>query len=370
MLLVVCGSDDAAALWACEGLRRRGLEPIERIWFESLAHGVGWEHRLEDGRVWTGIVLGDGRRINSEEVSGVLNRISTVHSLDLGLIHPSDQYYVAQELQAFLLSWLHALPAPVLNRPTPLGLSGRLRHASEWVWLASKAGLPNPGYTQSSNDPPLQWSKLYNMYADWNIIYGFPGEQVADYEKNLEMAKLLTHLNPPGGLGVFRMDRFSTNFEKAPEMGFTDVRPHPVYRFIYPFPEETLSNLVYFFDYKTRTKIDDGGYVSKLSNEVSNWKARRDRLVGSPVGDTLVVNDTRPVAVAPEVFLDGVRKDAIEFCDRARTADQLHQELKKKKDAGVAKEEITKVLEELVRDKLMVREGSWYLSLPVMPHLA
>ena len=180
----------------------------------------------------------------------------------------------------------------------------------------------------------------------------------------------MTHLNPPGGIGPFRMDRFSTNFEQAAEMGFTDIRPHPVYRFIYPLPEATLSNLVYFFDYKLRTKIDDGGYVSQLSTEVSDWRARQDQLTGAPAGDDLVVYDTRPVAVAPRVSLTGIRKDVIEYCDKARTVDQLQQQLKTEKNTEVEKEEIKEVLEEFVRNKLMIREGSWYLSLPVMAHIA
>jgi hypothetical protein len=53
---------------------------------------------------------------------------------------------------AFHMSWLHALPGPVLNRPTPQGLCGRWRHVSEWVWLAGQAGLLTPLYKQTGYD--------------------------------------------------------------------------------------------------------------------------------------------------------------------------------------------------------------------------
>jgi hypothetical protein len=69
------------------------------------------------------------------------------------LIHPSDRQYVIQELNAFFLSWLDGLPPPVLNQPTPQGLSGHFRDVSEWICLASKAGLPTLSYRQSSRDP-------------------------------------------------------------------------------------------------------------------------------------------------------------------------------------------------------------------------
>jgi hypothetical protein len=101
--------------------------------------------------------LPDGRWLHDGEVRGVLNRTSFIPPSSLLLVHPSDRDYVAQELQAFLLSWLHSLQAPVLNGPTPLGLSGRLRHVSEWIWLATEAGLPNAGYRQTSRDVPRLW---------------------------------------------------------------------------------------------------------------------------------------------------------------------------------------------------------------------
>jgi hypothetical protein len=166
MWLLTCFSEDVSALWARDGLSRRGLDPFEVLTQDSLAYEVGWIHRLEPGRVSTDMTLASGRRVRDGEVRGVLNRLSIVFPSSLKLIHPSDRYYVTNELQAFLLSWLHGLAAPVLNRPTPLGLSGRLRHVSEWIWLASRAGLPNPGYRQSSNDTPLQWDVSVRLVPD------------------------------------------------------------------------------------------------------------------------------------------------------------------------------------------------------------
>jgi hypothetical protein len=64
---------------------------------------------------------------------------------------------VTQELNAFFVSWINALPEPVLNRATPQGLCGRMRHISEWIVLAARAGLPVPRYRQSSHGtaPPF-----------------------------------------------------------------------------------------------------------------------------------------------------------------------------------------------------------------------
>ncbi|HUK91627.1 MAG TPA: RiPP maturation radical SAM C-methyltransferase, partial [Blastocatellia bacterium] len=200
------------------------------------------------------------------------------------------------------------------------------------------------GSTTLSGIQTLKWCKQYGVYADWNILYGFPGEKPAHYQKNFELAQLLTHLNPPGAVGPFRMDRFSTNFEQAGALGFEDVRPLSPYRFVYPYSENTLKDLAYFFEYKLRDQIDDGGYVPKLSNEVAGWKARKDQLTCAPVNGSLEVYDTRPVASASRMSLQGLKKDVIEYCDRAHTLDQLHGRLKAERKLDTTKEEIQEIL--------------------------
>jgi hypothetical protein len=152
MWLILSAATDPSALWAYQGLQSRGLEPLEWVTAESLAAGVRWEHRLGAAGVSVDITLADGRRIRDTELRGVLNRLAVVPQETLLLIHPSDRDYVYQEWNAFFLSWLNALPPPVVNRPMPWGLSGRWRHVSEWIYLAAQAGLPVPHYQLSSRD--------------------------------------------------------------------------------------------------------------------------------------------------------------------------------------------------------------------------
>jgi hypothetical protein len=152
MWLVLYDSTDQAALWAVKGLRARGFEPLAWVSPEGLAGSRYWEHRVNSTGADIAITLADGRRLESKAVRGVLNRLVTVPYEPLRHVEPEDREYASQELTAFFLSWLHALPCPVLNRATPQGLSGAWRHRSEWVWLAAKAGLPTPRYRQSSSE--------------------------------------------------------------------------------------------------------------------------------------------------------------------------------------------------------------------------
>lgn len=150
MWLVLCSANDISAQWAYHGLKRRGLDPLEMIYAESLPFSLSWEHRVTADGTSINLTLPDGRLIEGGSIKGALNRLIAVPSLQVA--HSPDGEYATQEFSALFLSWLYALPGPVINRATPQGLCGQWRQISEWVWLASRAGLPVPAFKQSSND--------------------------------------------------------------------------------------------------------------------------------------------------------------------------------------------------------------------------
>lgn len=152
MWLVLCPSNDLAALWAYQGLKSRGLAPLELVSAEMLAYALRWEHRLSTKSMSVEITLADHRTIRSDAVRGILNRLSSVPQEQFERAGSADRNYAAEELTAFYMSWLCAMPQPVLNRPTAQGLSGSWRHLSEWVWMARKVGLPTFPYRQTGSD--------------------------------------------------------------------------------------------------------------------------------------------------------------------------------------------------------------------------
>lgn len=150
MWLILCSAHDAVAEWARRGLASRGLAPLEVVYAEALPYGLRWEHRIGEAGAYVGFELRDGRRITSDGLRGVLNRLTHLPTQHLSML--PDQEYISQELTAFSMSWLYALPCPVLNRPTAQGLCGPWLHVSEWVTLAARAGLPTPVYRQGGGD--------------------------------------------------------------------------------------------------------------------------------------------------------------------------------------------------------------------------
>jgi len=120
------------------------------VYSETLPFSLSWEHRLRGDVASIKIKLPDGRVIDGDSIKAVVNRLISIPPMEL--THSPDAEYATQEFSALFLSWLYALPGSVLNRATPQGLCGQWRHLSEWVWLASKSGLPVPFYKQSSGD--------------------------------------------------------------------------------------------------------------------------------------------------------------------------------------------------------------------------
>jgi hypothetical protein len=150
MWLVLSESGDTDAVWARHGLRARGLAPVELVTVEELVAALRWDHRLDAAGCSSRVELADGRTIEGDLVQGALNRLVGVRPELLGRAVEADRDYAVQELYAFFLSWLAALPGRILNRPSPQGLAGAWLERSEWLALAVRAGLEPEPYRRSS----------------------------------------------------------------------------------------------------------------------------------------------------------------------------------------------------------------------------
>lgn len=151
MFLILCTPHDQAALWAYQHLRHMPGSDVQLVTTGVLAAALSWNHRLNVDETSVCIRLADNREIDSSRLRGVLNRIVDAPTPHWAESDETDRLYVQQEMSAFYLSWLHGLPCPVYNPPTPQGLCGAWRQESEWAMLASEAGLPVPCYEQSTH---------------------------------------------------------------------------------------------------------------------------------------------------------------------------------------------------------------------------
>jgi hypothetical protein len=197
----------------------------------------------------------------------------------------------------------------------------------------------------------------------WNLIAGFPGEDPSDYARQAELLPLLTHLEPPLGVAPLRLDRFSPLFMAPEASQVLNVRSAPAYSHIYPFPEEDLAQLAYYFHFDYADGRDPNTYIADLRREVETWKAvaQHSELISLDLGDTLLVYDTRPVATAKQHRLRGAARAVYLACDVAQTAADLVKNL----SPAHAASDVQGALSELTASKLMLCEDERYIILAV-----
>jgi hypothetical protein len=198
MTFILCEPGDASAIWAAAELRQRGHD-AQILFGSALAGAVGWDHRIEGRDASIRITLADGRILSSEAPAPILNRLAFVPTAGLRAAAGADYGYAVQEVFAFYLSWLHAWPGPVLNRPSPQGLSGSYRHPSQWAQLAARAGLPARPWEQSSSDSPeLAWMAPPGEA----IAFAVGGETVLPPALPAAFAKPCARLSALAGTGL------------------------------------------------------------------------------------------------------------------------------------------------------------------------
>lgn len=229
--------------------------------------------------------------------------------------------------------------------------------------------LMRKGTTGLRNLQLLKWCKEYNIQADWNILYGFPGETIKDYESMIKILPSIRFLCSPPTCGPIRMDRFSPFYNQAPEFGLTNVRPIKSYQYIYPFDRKSLLKIAYCFDFDYKPEVDPTGCASQLTSYIEAWRQDPEKgtltSITRPDG-TLALIDTRSNAKQSEYILPELERDAYEYCDSMRTASSVTNHLSQRyAQIKIEYQQVVKYLNSLVANNLMVTDGTHYLSLAI-----
>ncbi len=195
----------------------------------------------------------------------------------------------------------------------------------------------------------------------WNVLWGFPGEKPEGLAASARLAARLSHLPPPVGGSPIRLDRFSPNFEQSAERGFADVRPSAAYGLIYPFAEESVRRLAYYFDYGYARPYDVDAAARPLEEAIERWSAEHAAgacLFASDLDGVLLVWDLRPCAARTLHAFSGTKRELLLACADIAAQHVLTGE-------GPSAGPRLAALEALERDGLVVREGRSWLALPL-----
>jgi hypothetical protein len=118
----------------------------------------------------------------------------------------------------------------------------------------------------------LKWCKEYSVIPEWNMLYGFPGEDPSEYSNMLGLLGAIRHLDPPSGQGPVRLDRFSPYHADPESFGMVNIRPAKPYRFLYRLPVGDLMHIAYYFEYEYADGRDLS-YVDSLLEQVRAWRS-------------------------------------------------------------------------------------------------
>jgi len=231
--------------------------------------------------------------------------------------------------------------------------------------------LMRKGCTATQNIQLLKWARELGLEVVWNFITGFPGEDPEAYQRMAEKIPVLSHLQPPTGpADQVRLDRFSPYFQQPEMYGMLNVRPAASYSYIYPFPDESLARLAYYFDFDYADGHQPESYTHSLGLKIKGWycKTNSGSLLSFSTDSQLILYDTRSIASKREFVLHGISKVVYEFCDEGQTIASivLHlQSLDESYRSQANPSTVEALLEPLLESHLMLRVDDRYLNLAV-----
>ncbi len=231
------------------------------------------------------------------------------------------------------------------------------------------------GVTGLQNVQMLKLCHEYGIIANWNLLYGFPGELPEHYEETARIIPALYHLQAPDSASPIRLDRFSPNFTQADEFGFVDVQPFGGYDHLYPLPAEERANLAYHFRYKYADGRKPEEYARTTIERVATWRRNRGGNLVMEWGPDaeLTLVDTRPEHAAQRHALNGLEREVYELAREIKSRAHLlahvrayHESRAQDCDSAAW---LDAFLERMLAEHLMLREGEQYLSLAIQPNL-
>lgn len=227
--------------------------------------------------------------------------------------------------------------------------------------------LAGKGANALQNLQTLKWFSEPGIEVKWNLLYGFPGEDPEDYAALARLLPLLYHLHPPIATGPVRMDRFAPYFENPAAYGMVCPRPNRAFGYTYPFSDEVLAQLAYYYEYDYADGRDPMGYVEPVLDAVEKWRQLHGsvtlRVWDRPDG-LLIVHDTRPCAKAFQHRMTGLDRALYLYCDTGRSLKKVLQFAAEHSGSQpVEPERIKRLLDQWIDDRLMIHVDGRYLSL-------
>ncbi len=186
------------------------------------------------------------------------------------------------------------------------------------------------GVSALQNVSLLRACRTRGIHVLWNLLYGFPGERIEDYEATLALMPKLHHLRPPAGVAQIVIDRFSPYHMTPDALGIGAIAPFPAYASLYP-ADAPLADIAYHFqgDYSTPLLADEA-LLAALRAGAETWKRlwHADKIpvlraIAVAPGKA-VIQDTRSLAQRPLTPVSQEMLAALAYFEKPRPRGGSH----------------------------------------------
>ncbi|MBN8808398.1 MAG: RiPP maturation radical SAM C-methyltransferase [Sphingomonas sp.] len=236
--------------------------------------------------------------------------------------------------------------------------------------------LMRKGVKAAHNVQTLRLSLEGNVAVSWNIIFGFPGEKPESYFSMAALFPSLHHLDPPGGLGVFEVHRFSPFHDSPEALGIVVKGPHPKYRSVFPVDEKLLNRLVYRFefDFIQAPGADLARAHAAVSGAVVAWQDARRRGAAFEAielsSGEMLLKDSRHTSSAVTTRLSAHQSVLLGYLLEMRAEARLEAEFERFAPSAYralgGREGLPRLLDRWERDGIVLKLSGYVQGLPTL----
>jgi ribosomal peptide maturation radical SAM protein 1 len=226
------------------------------------------------------------------------------------------------------------------------------------------------GVTAIQNVAFLKWARQFGIHAWWNILYGFPNEDEQEYLDQVEILKRIVHLQQPQTVCQIRLDRFSPNYNRAAELGLINVRPARPYNFVFPFANDVVSRLCYYFDFDYIDGRRPSAYTKSLRRFWLDWVHHPnpgDLSISTLPDSGAIIRDTRFTRKHSKYQLSPTQHFIYQCCDSPTTLERTLRQLREKfPERSFAESSVREFFEYMESNYLILKERDRFLSLAIV----
>lgn len=188
--------------------------------------------------------------------------------------------------------------------------------------------LMRKGISGVQNLSLLRDATSLDLYVLWNLLYGFPGEEVSDYAPLADLFARIEHFRPPGYCVPIVIDRFSPHHGDPEGFGIGSYKPYDGFAALFREGSPLMELGYHFVGQHSTAFMSDGEALERMHDAYDRWTeawTRRPPIVSALAmgpGAPVVIADTRRIAKARMTPLTPDQDAALRYFETPRKVGQ------------------------------------------------